>query len=276
MSHERQPSIGEFYWFVNSHGETDIHTWKGRRDDYAYFECGNCFLSRDKAEATAKAVTKIFESSHSKPKAPELTVEVFDRPDCPKWAKWAAVNANGKVVLFSDIPNCMDDRWCATYYSTSVQACMLDDVLFDVSDWKNSLIERPKKTTLPYWFKVGEWVWVESFGYFRLTEIKLSEIRGECVDGGVVSMDYHLDEVRQARLRLYTDEELQELVGKSVKTVEGAIYLITAFNPASGTTKAAVSADTWVSALLLAEDDYTIDGKPCGVFEHLEGDVWVK
>lgn len=128
----------------------------------------------------------------------------------------------------------------------------------------------------PDWCKVGEWVWVESFGYFRLTEVNQSEIHGECADGGVVSMDYHLDEVRPARLRLYADEELQELVGKSVKTVEGAIYLITAFNPASGTTKAAVSADTWVCADLLMEDGYTIDGKPCVVFEHLEGDYWVK
>ena len=86
------------------------------------------------------------ESETSSAALPKLTVAVFDHPDCPEWAKWAAVNANGKAVIFSYEPSRRDDAWVVTYYSSSSQSDVLGDETFDHTDWQNSLIERPKKS----------------------------------------------------------------------------------------------------------------------------------
>lgn len=34
----------------------------------------------------------------------KLTQEVFTRPDCPKWAKWAAVDADGTAYWYEEKP----------------------------------------------------------------------------------------------------------------------------------------------------------------------------
>ena len=35
---------------------------------------------------------------------PKLTAEVFDRPDCPEWARYAVINHNGRLSFFGDKP----------------------------------------------------------------------------------------------------------------------------------------------------------------------------
>ena len=76
---------------------------------------------------------------------PKLTTAVFDREDCPEWAKYAAVDEDGEASFFEKIP----------YQATKICGCFLRDCLeaiipgkFDPSDWQNSLIERPEKKEL--------------------------------------------------------------------------------------------------------------------------------
>jgi hypothetical protein len=83
-------------------------------------------VKEDSAE-NAQTTNEQFGNSEQLPK---LTVEVFDRPDCPEWANYASVNKNGRVIFFED------------KNSPGVKA---DIGFFDTSDWQNSLIERPKK-----------------------------------------------------------------------------------------------------------------------------------
>ena len=75
---------------------------------------------------------------------PKLTAEVFDRPDCPEWAKYAVVDSDGYAWWYKDVPTrsvggkwfCDDTYWKGTHG------------IWDASDWQNSLIERPKKLPL--------------------------------------------------------------------------------------------------------------------------------
>lgn len=68
---------------------------------------------------------------------PKLTVDIFNRPDCPKWAKWAAVDADGVLCLYSEKPIISGNTWTGK----DEAACF--NFHFDASDWQNSLIERP-------------------------------------------------------------------------------------------------------------------------------------
>lgn len=68
---------------------------------------------------------------------PKLTVDVFNRPKCPKWAKYAAVDMDGDGFFFSNKPTCGYMMWtCHNSQRKYIR-------LYDPSDWQNSLIERP-------------------------------------------------------------------------------------------------------------------------------------
>lgn len=61
---------------------------------------------------------------------PKLTVDVFNQPDCPEWAKWAGLAPDGCLVYFRNCPD-------------------LDNMpALESISLKNSLIERPEKKEL--------------------------------------------------------------------------------------------------------------------------------
>lgn len=77
--------------------------------------------------------------------APKLTAEVFDRPDCPEWARWAAVDACGAAYWYEECPNTplfCDTRWHPIRLGSKIRSC---SERFDAADWEHSLIERPAK-----------------------------------------------------------------------------------------------------------------------------------
>lgn len=72
-----------------------------------------------------------------------LDEKVFDLDVCPDWAEWAAVDSDGYVFLYDKRPFCATRMWMRAY---SGKAVILDSIaLFDATDWKHSLIERPNK-----------------------------------------------------------------------------------------------------------------------------------
>lgn len=72
---------------------------------------------------------------------PKLTVEVFNKPNCPKWAQWAAVDADGIAVFYEEIPILGGSRW----FDRGENSHKVHGGLYDASDWEHSLIERPQK-----------------------------------------------------------------------------------------------------------------------------------
>ena len=210
-------------------------------------------------------------------KLPKLTTEVFDREDCPEWAKYAAVNADGKVVLFSDEPNHGDARWIVKCRSTSVNADILDDVMFDASDWKHSLIERP--VNLPDWCKADAVCWHKRAGYFKVTYVNavddivyMQQLDDKSI--GYLSFNTVCNEVKQANFRPYDEGEMRAVVGKPITMPDGAVCLCTAYSKQN---KSVIFDSRHWKAQKLRDSGCTIDGKPCGVLEHLnDKGEWVE
>ena len=276
-----KPEKGMQYFLMDADGGIGSYIWEGDGVDRTLYEIGNCFRTKEEAKAASEKVKYLLlglnEPVAECNRLPKLTAEVFNHPDCPEWAKYAAVNANGKVVLFSDIPNCRDNGWSVIWHSTSTQDDILDDVLFDSSDWKNSLIERP--AILPDWCKVGSYVWSDRYGYFEISYInevsKHVHIR-QCNGGTVAFLRFNtiINYSNEARLRPYHEDEMKALVGKSITFKDGAVCLCTAW--AAQRKQIILDNASWTAEGLL-NVGYTIDGKPCGVYEHLndEGE-WVE
>ena len=90
-------------------------------------------------------------------KLPKLTTEVFNRPDCPDWAKYATVDRDGKARFHAEEPIIPIVYEIDGWYSTSNDSFIPGT--FDPSDWENSLIKRPSKEELPDWVKVDNIGW---------------------------------------------------------------------------------------------------------------------
>lgn len=84
---------------------------------------------------------------------------------------------------------------------------------------------------------------------------------------------YIKHECVQARLRPYNADEMRGLIGKVVGNEHGNMFLVTAFVTDD-------EGEVCVDGIVYNADDllecYTINGKPCGVLEHLEDGEWVE
>ena len=84
-------------------------------------------------------------------KLPKLTVDIFNRPDCPEWAKYAAVNENGFCYVYDVKPCLRSQDWISEHGEVKQMG------KYDPFDWLISLTRRPaaererntvRKTTL--------------------------------------------------------------------------------------------------------------------------------
>ena len=235
----------------------------------------------EKLYATKKALRSSPSTATAGRVLQKLTVDVFNRPDCPAWANYAAVASGGNAIYFSNKPYPADiagvwhgaERW-----DFAKLKC-------DATDWQNSLIERPKKNTLPDWCKVGEWVYyfneVDGWEYIKITGIKNGYVEVKetgWLDSGQIIYSVFVENSKPARLRPYTDDELRGLVGKTINDASCA-FLVTSYNSFKHAIKIN---EEWMTAnqLLLGAGAvlrYTVDGKPCGVFAHLnDAGEWVE
>lgn len=74
-----------------------------------------------------------------------LNEKVFELDTCPDWAQYAAVDADGKAYWYSAKP----ERARRDWIDLSGRIYLIQDVdnafIFDATNWKHSLIERPEK-----------------------------------------------------------------------------------------------------------------------------------
>lgn len=264
-----KPEEGEWYYFVCANGSIDEYRWNGDGTDDIYYQNGNCFKTQSEAQAAAEKVKALLLSLQEPvtncSQLPKLTVEVFNRPDCPEWAKYAAVDRNGIGYFYPSKPSLHPALW--VNHSTDKCAVPISGK-FAASDYQNSLIERPAK--LPNWCKVGEWVWSDG-NYYEVIETGADWFRtSRNGDTGLWGANI-LYQFSQARLRWYNANEMRGLVGKVVKH-NNSFYLVTGYD--QDCNKACV-AGKWfsVNGIMLY---FSIDGKPCGVLEHLEDGEWIK
>ena len=148
--------------------------------------------------------------------------------------------------------------------------------------YSETLQDNGEEPNLPDWCKAGGWVYTSSEDYRQIKSVSVDRRNVKFFDGGVWSSQDIIDEAVPARLRPYNTDELRALVGEVVEeTLCGygeSSLLITAYNSGKDceTEPAVMLLDEWVDVSALCAGDYSIDGKPCGVFEHLENGVWVE
>ena len=273
MNERYKPRCTERYYYIRNKGDVDDVLWCDDTFDHEYYEFGNCFRTKKEATNAAKKVKALLLSLHEPTKdcnhLPKLTAEVFDRPDCPEWAKYAAVDLDGMVCYFDHKPTI--SQW-STGWERNDKYCPLDG-RYDSSNWQNSLIERPvKETALPDWCKVGEWCFcLDDDGdckYFKIAKIKDNFIYGEDWD-----IDYHF--VKQARLRPYNADEMKSLMGKVIEKGP-SMHIVTGFeNVFDNECMVHVNGCLYSANDLLRQ--FAIDNAPCGVLEHLnDKGEWVE
>lgn len=268
MSERWNPEQGETYYFVNSTCDVSDWEWLDDSVDRLHYKNGNCFSSEEKAKAAAEKVKALLLSLHcdeslQDKQLPKLTTEVFDRPDCPEWAQYAAVDINGTAHYYDERPYPLG----TSFYNNRAHSWSVGGY-FDPSDWKNSLIERPNK--LPEWCKVDAVGWHKRCGYFKVTRIDDVSKRVDIQQvedryKGYLSFHTVCNEAVQASLRPYNEGEMRSLVGKVIESEEYA-FVINSYSDVSKTVR--FNGYNYTSADLL-NNNLTINGKPCFVLEHL-------
>lgn len=293
MSERWKPNNRKEYFYVNiSCADPKSDTWLNTDLDENRWKNGNCFKTKEEAEyAAIKVKDLLLRLQPEVAKLPKLTAEVFDRPDCQEWAKYAAVDKDGTARFHAEeptLPTVLDGEWwCSTGNDTFITG------EFDASDWQNSLIERPKKSVnwdeveeilcnstltfkeikqeLPDWCKVGERVWSDG-DYYEVIETGADWFRtSRNGDTGLWGANI-LPQFSQARLRPYNAEEMRGLVGKVISHQLDA-YLCVGFHRGNETVDYGPYRHTEQDLL---KTGATIDGKPCGVLEHFVDGEWVK
>lgn len=210
---------------------------------------------------------------------PKLTAEVFDRPDCPEWAQYAAVH-NGNLIFTDKKPDINEHGLFISANDTAKIEKILAVPFKSSEHYLSQVIKRPaKKSELPDWCKQGEWIYTSSEQYLKIEGISIDLQKIELSNGAIWNKQDIIDEAVPARLRPYNADEMKALLGKVVteKEFDYYAYLVTAYTAKlDGKNLVAVGIDdAWVQS-----DDvlklYTIDGKPCGILEHLEYGEWVE
>lgn len=100
-------------------------------------------------------------------KAPVLTEEVFYRPDCPRWAQYAAVDFHGMACWFEHAPIAVNGEWQESGGSYQ------EIGIYDGSNWFGSVVVRPSSCpALPEWCHQGSYVYSkEEDKYAIITDI---------------------------------------------------------------------------------------------------------
>lgn len=274
MSERWIPKHGELYYYIST-TRTVIPEKFNKYDAGIIARCffGNCFRTAVEAESAAKKFKAFLLSFYedqpvtNSNQLPKLTAEVFDRPDCPEWAQYAAVDVQGLAYWYHHSPVADERIGVWKVWGTDRQLIGF----FDSSDWQNSIVERPaKKPELPEWCKVGEWVYLSNEKYDKIESIDGFGIN--LASGSIINKKYIHEDAVSARLRPYNAHELKALVGKVIE-FDTFAQLVLMYD---GKDNAILAGDgDWISESTLLKD-YTINNKPAGVLEHLENGEWVK
>lgn len=128
---------------------------------------------------------------------------------------------------------------------------------------------------LPEWCKMGEWVWdIEDSRYVKIisiTDMVLLCTKDKCTY--YEDLEDMKGNYNQARLRPYNAKEMKALMGKVIEH-SGDCMLVTAYSQKRNFIIADSVSQTPKDLL---DGGYTIDGKPCGVLEHLDDKgVWIQ
>lgn len=227
---------------------------------------------------------------------PKLTAEELARRgiEWPEWAGYAALTSYGSADFFETMPKLNIITFCPEIGS---QHCEIPGK-WDASDWKNSLIRRPeKKAVLPDWCKVGAWVYldgrygkIKSIGNWLNTEngskgfackplnpnLREARLRPWTFEEAPISLKVKVDDPYETGFESCTsivcdliDELSHDDNMRDVRFKErDCIYWEDSENK--------LETGRFISAKEMMEDYEQLDGSPCGILEHREGEGWMR
>jgi hypothetical protein len=311
MEERWRPELGEEYWKIiyykpESDDSGDFLTVWDRasaqnicaKDDYENFNCFETEADARRAlihifeyfaDDTGAAIKSLLEQAYNAPNKishNKISQDVFSRPDCPSWAKYAAVNGLGCLLVFSAKPEINPHTSNPLFWiCPSGNTINLGDG-YDTTDYANSLIERYERTAVPEWCKTGKYFYWKG-DYYVIKEVSNNYLTGKMLRGrGVFAREFKSCEdfdstgIKQARLRAYSGYELIGLVGSVVFDNKlGSAYVVSSCDTVGkdyyvtiGSTHAVYSAGDMFNMFTSQEL-----GVPCGVFEYLDEDEeWVR
>lgn len=252
-------AVGKAYWYeAPPRLRTGEHLWEssGRRTQRLCRPGSSISILFDATDWQHSLIER-------QPAAPrqKLTTEVFAMYQCPRWAKYAAVDANGLAYWYDDVPCRSTDGFC--WRSTGNRAemvCCAGDLpvpLFDTSDWEHSPIERP--AVVPDWFKPGV--------------LAYNIVTHTCFH--VTSGTEYCENYLEAKVRPFSEAELERKLGQFVLGPTNSKLLVTGYCPTgivSGKPVICVLGDRW----LTAEDLLTYGSRPQGIQQyHSKDGTWI-
>jgi hypothetical protein len=131
----------------------------------------------------------------------------------------------------------------------------------------------PEKKTLPKRVEVGGYVFDPARGYGKIIggSINACHIQFECMEASFLPEDFA--GFKQARLRPYNEDEMQRLVGKVLHGNDFDFSALILYAEPDASTIETLHYSYTAEEL---KQDYTIDGHPAGVLEHLKNGEWVQ
>ena len=191
----------------------------------------------------------------------KLTTEVFSMPECPEWARYAAVDASGLAYWYDAVPRWSTNglRWQSTG-TRAMKICYAGEVavpLFDATDWQHSSIERP--AAVPDWFKPGA--------------LACNMYTHTCFH--VTYSTEYCENYLEAKVRPFSADELARKLGQCVLGPNNSRLLVTGYcaeGCLSGKPEICVLGDKW----LTAEELLTYGSRPQGIKQyHSKEGTWI-
>ena len=107
--------MGDIYCLVCASDKIESYLCSGDCSSCDHYETGKCFkIAAEDADAVERVkdlLRHLREPVTGCNRLPKLTAKVFDRPDCPKWANYAAVDRDGIGRVFECEPMAEEDGW---------------------------------------------------------------------------------------------------------------------------------------------------------------------
>jgi hypothetical protein len=176
-----------------------------------------------------------------------------------------------------ELGNCFKTEAEAQVAAEKVKALLLNlpdkdnNQASNLPDKDNNQASNLPDKDLPDWCKPGEWVYLSNEEYDKIESIDGFGVN--FASGAIINKEYIHEEAVSARLRQYNDEEMMGLVGKVLRGCVKFDFFALIVYAESGEIQ--TNAHCYTADELL-NNGYTIDGKLCGVLEHLEDGEWVE
>ena len=188
--------------------------------------------------------------------------------------KWICEKCSKKhpCILMNEAPD-----------ATTPSQCVYGQQSFAEWESVSDLEQAGNFEQLPEWCEHDAWI----FDHNETEYAQVKELVGDVEYVHLIYADkpeervrkshkYIIDCCLEARLRPYSDREMQLLVGDILEIELGRV-LVTAYHPAHFNPKLKSTVfllNEWFTADELLKSYYTLNGKPCGVFEFYDEGEW--